>query len=521
MKSWRKLYLVGVAGAAILFYLGVAALQTAPGFPLDDAWIHQVFARNLGLHGQFAYNPGQVVAGSTSPLWSLLLAPAYWFGNDFYKLWAYLLGGLCLALTAHEVFHLSLLLFKPTSGGQRTGEAWAAALFTLFEWHLVWAAASGMETLLFTFLSLWLVRLWLETERSEIALVASKPFPKYFALGLVGGLLTLVRPEGLVLLALIGLESGRKWFFNSQNPRNPAILAAKWAGLGGGGLLLIVPYLLFDYASSGSPLPTTFYAKSNGYASNLTLESTFNYLVAACGEMVSHSSLLFLLMLGAGYALILLAQAGARTIMGQVDWRLLVWPLVMLWLYALRLPVTYQHSRYLIPLYPFLILYGVWAAGRLREYLITLHLAKVAMAIPLLVGLALAITFYYGAITYQSDVQIINDEQVQVGQWLHDNTPPDALIASHDIGAIAYFSGRRIVDTAGLVSPEFAPIVRDEPAILAKLQTAGVNYFALMPNWYPNLYQQLSAQKRQIFQPGQIYLTQFGPGNLMRVFKLP
>ncbi len=520
MKSWSRLYLVGAAGAAIVFYLGMAALQTAPGFPLDDAWIHQVFARNLGLHGQFAYNPGQVVAGSTSPLWSLLLAPAYWVGGDFYKVWAYLVGGLCLALTAREVFRLSLLLFKPAAGGLRTTEAWAAALFTLFEWHLVWAAASGMETLLFTLLSLWLVRLWLETERTEVALIASKTLPRYFALGLVGGLLTLVRPEGLVLLALIGLESGRKWVFNSQNPRNPAVLGAKWGGLSGGGLLLIVPYLLFNYASSGSPLPTTFYAKSNGYASNTSVESTFNYLVAACGEIVGHSPMLFLLMLGAVYALILLTQPSVRATLGQVDWRLLAWPLVVLMLYALRLPVTYQHSRYLIPLYPFLILYGVWAAGRLHEYLLTLHLAKVAMAIRLLLGLAVTATFYYGAITYQSDVEIINDEQVQVGQWLHDNTPPDALIASHDIGAIEYFSGRRIVDTAGLVSPEFASIVRDEPAILTKLQTAGITFFALMPNWYPNLYQQLTAQQRQVFQPGQTYLAQFGPGNLMRVFKL-
>ena len=47
-------------------------------FPLDDAWIHQVYARSLALGCGFAYNSGQPEAGSTSPLWSLLTAPAQW-----------------------------------------------------------------------------------------------------------------------------------------------------------------------------------------------------------------------------------------------------------------------------------------------------------------------------------------------------------------------------------------------------------------------------------------------------------
>ena len=44
------------------------------GLALDDSWIHMVFARNLSAGDGYSFNPGQPVSGSTSPLWTLLLA---------------------------------------------------------------------------------------------------------------------------------------------------------------------------------------------------------------------------------------------------------------------------------------------------------------------------------------------------------------------------------------------------------------------------------------------------------------
>jgi DNA-binding LacI/PurR family transcriptional regulator len=56
-----------------------------------------------------------------------------------------------------------------------------------------------------------------------------------------------------------------------------------------------------------------------------------------------------------------------------------------------------------------------------------------------------------GAAAFAADVAIINSEMVAVAQWLERNTPPDALIAAHDIGAIGYFTGRPLLDLAGLI----------------------------------------------------------------------
>ena len=49
---------------------------------------------------------------------------------------------------------------------------------------------------------------------------------------------------------------------------------------------------------------------------------------------------------------------------------------------------------------------------------------------------------------------------IKIGQWLHENTSQDDAVLVADIGAIGYFSERKICDAAGLVSPELLPLSR-------------------------------------------------------------
>jgi hypothetical protein len=48
------------------------------------------------------------------------------------------------------------------------------------------------------------------------------------------------------------------------------------------------------------------------------------------------------------------------------------------------------------------------------------------------------------------------------GRWLERNTPPDAVVATPDIGAIGYYSRRRVVDLAGLITPAMVPHLERE-----------------------------------------------------------
>jgi hypothetical protein len=84
----------------------------------------------------------------------------------------------------------------------------------------------------------------------------------------------------------------------------------------------------------------------------------------------------------------------------------------------------------------------------------------------------------------------VQDIDVALGQWLAENTPPDALIAADDIGAIGFLSGRRIVDMNGLISPEMWTAVR-QPVGLPRdreltrlLSQSQPDFMAAFPLWH-------------------------------------
>lgn len=92
-----------------------------------------------------------------------------------------------------------------------------------------------------------------------------------------------------------------------------------------------------------------------------------------------------------------------------------------------------------------------------------------------------------GAQAYAQDVAIIETEMVASARWIAVNTPPNALVAAHDIGALGYFGGRKIIDLAGLVSPEVIPFIRDEVKLANYLDNQHVDYLETFPSWYPYL----------------------------------
>ncbi|MEZ6074072.1 MAG: hypothetical protein R3C10_28290, partial [Pirellulales bacterium] len=62
-----------LAIGSVVGYTIIAASLDAVGFPLDDSWIHQTYARNLADFGEWSFVPGTPSAGSTAPLYSTLL----------------------------------------------------------------------------------------------------------------------------------------------------------------------------------------------------------------------------------------------------------------------------------------------------------------------------------------------------------------------------------------------------------------------------------------------------------------
>jgi hypothetical protein len=229
----KRALIVFLALLAAGLYVGLSSAGGQAGFPLDDSWIHQTYARNLAETGRWEYVPGQVSAGSTAPLWTLLLAVGYFLRLP-YLLWAYLMGGLCLAWVG-----LAGMALWQTLWPQHRKYGWLAGVVLVFTWPLVWAAASGMETVLFAALALQILVLysWLAAGSPANRSISNNRLTA--VLGFLCGLLILVRPDGLGLLLLIlaGL-----WLVTANNRLRLAyaavfILAA---------VLPLLPYFAFN-----------------------------------------------------------------------------------------------------------------------------------------------------------------------------------------------------------------------------------------------------------------------------------
>ena len=55
-----------------------------------------------------------------------------------------------------------------------------------------------------------------------------------------------------------------------------------------------------------------------------------------------------------------------------------------------------------------------------------------------------------------TDSAAIHTMNVQPGQWIAENTPPDAVVGVNDAGALKYFSKREVVDLLGLNNKDAA-----------------------------------------------------------------
>lgn len=471
-----------IVGAGFLYRFGMHAydLNGRPGFPLDDPWIHLQFAKNLSGYGSFSYFKNEMVtAGSTSPLYTILLAGGFFFTSNEMIL-SYILGIAFLLLAAFFMFRI-LSLHDParTAGGDLVRGA--PLLLLLLEPRMQWAAFSGMETTLFICLLL----------ASTFSYLARRAVP----FGLTAGLLFWARPEAVLFFIAVAVDVlyHARWVANPRIKKKarPAISESiAWlkpslviAGICVGG------YVLFNLFLSGSILPNTYAAKVKYYSSSLTAEFP--------GEVLGF--------LASGHMSIPAALAGLFLV--RVFFKLfrrepqahLLFPLFtigMFLAYWVKLPFLYQEGRYLMPVIPFVIL---MAAAGLRDVIeIGRRRFRMRRRAEVVVQTALVLTvavlFVSSSGTKSEEFALtcryISERQVRTAHWLREHTPENAIVATHDIGAIAFYSGRRIVDMVGLVSPEMIESIGSLSRLHQFLVNNNVTHVAVLRNWFEIVNQQ-------------------------------
>jgi hypothetical protein len=332
--SWRNRSILFFTSFLLISgYLLISKLYFRPGFPLDDAWIHQTFARNLALYGEWSFLPEQTSAGSTSPLWTGLQAVGYIFGLSPI-VWSAFTGGLALFFTGLVCEQM----WRMIATASKKYSLPLAGLLVISEWHLIWASVSGMETMLFILFICLTLRTLIQPER------------KWIQAGLLTGLAVWVRPDGITLLGpvlFILLMSRLSW----QNTLLNLLLIC--LGLG----LILVPYFMFNHWLDGFILPNTYFAKQAEYAASLQGPILFRWV-----------RLFSQIQIGIGLALLPGFIVHTFRAFQRKDWwsiAAVLYVMGYILVFAVRLPVTYQHARYLMPVIPVYVLLGFQDLWRL------------------------------------------------------------------------------------------------------------------------------------------------------------
>ncbi len=478
--------LAGLAYLAVELYL-----VGRPGFPLDDSWIHLQFARNLAAGQGLSYNPGELVTGSTAPLWTALVSALFLLPGSV-VLWTELLGLALYVAGIDATWRLGRAL------GLTRGLAGLAAGLTLATGPLLWSALSGMEVPLFVLLSLWGMVLHIG-EREAAQSPVDTPLPARPPLALaVLALAVLARPEGALLLVLAVVDRLLVW------RREGGTLALRRPpfrdialGLGLALCVLAGPLLFYRWAG-GSFLPTTFAVKGGDGARRLL--PNLQYVHVVLGILMRDQPYMTLLA-GAG-AVALARRLGTRRDRGLLP---ALWVIGLPLAYSLVSPlgrglIAGNFGRYYFPLFPPLVVLGTLGiapaaaalAGRVRDGRSRLPAGALAVALLLWPTLTSALQ---GAGRYAQNVANVEDSDVAIARWLGPRLDPRALLAVNDIGALKYLLPNRVVDLVGIASPELRREVAEQTAagtpwdqaMLASLERRRPDYFVIFPSWFPTL----------------------------------
>lgn len=500
---------VGPAAEILLLALvsglgaGIFAAMAPVGFPLDDAWIHLQLARNLSAGQGFGLNPGEPVSLSTAPLWTLLVALLHALPWDIVT--AVKTAG-ALLLFGNAV----LVRYLAQQWG--LGRSWAllAGLVVGLTPRFLWASQAGMEILLYTLLATGGLTLHLRTFAAA---------PSAWGTGILA-LAVLARPECAILFPLVVVDRWRA----GGDLGDVCALYWRHALLFA---VLLIPWALFNYRYGGGVLPNTYYAKVGSYGLLGALgdgawmrvgAALLLYPLEQMQELVRFS-------IENNVVLTVAAPLGLLAMLKKGRGGSWIIPLVLIGFPILRgllapfKGATFQQGRYAAYLVPLLTVVGLvglketWGllqsglsypvARRWRRWLVRLTWV-------LVLGNLLVLGARQGR-DYAAHVTDINQMHVEMGRWLQANTPADAVVATNDIGAIAYFSDRRILDVVGLATPEvlgfLEPGVPADLGVLRFLEQAQPDYLVILPNWYPQL-----AEMRHLFRP--LHAIEVGPGTI-------
>ncbi|MFA5038715.1 MAG: hypothetical protein WC732_03435 [Candidatus Omnitrophota bacterium] len=445
--------------ALSVFFLSRGPLDPKPfiGFPLDDAWIHFDFSRNLASGNCFGLNPQEPSSGSTSPLWVLLLAGFFNLGVPF-EISGIALGMLFLFLTALVIYKMAFLITEDS----RT--AFISSILVLVCGRFLWGVFSGMEVALFSFLSALGIMLHLKNiPQGRLSLLPAVVF----------GLASLSRPEGHLLFALAFVDLAARNFRRKQGLRWMAGYLVIYAAL-------VLPYMVFSWLLTHKLICSSYYSKM-----------LFTWRVSALPYLKGYVKYIF----WDNPFLALFLISGLRYSLSRRCYLLVAW-MVLYPLAASQVsPILIHHARYQMPLIPLYAMVGYFGLRRLFSRR-TAHVYLV-----LVVVWGLFQVNIWGQ-RYTKDALSFYKQHFQVAGWLREHTAPAEAVATNDIGILSYATGRKVVDLCGIINPDIINILSSDshPRFQRRmlwhyLARHRVKYLAFYRSWFPWMYDERCLKK--------------------------
>lgn len=399
-KLWLWLAVAGIILLAVLsFYRHYRPEQ------IDDAWITYRYARNMAQGNGYVYNPGERVQGTSTPLFTLMLAGLALMGADIPAA-SSVIALLSVGLTCLVVFFWLRRLQSSAAGG-----VGVAILLTSTEYMEV--AASGMETAAYILLILLSFYLF-SAEHHRTAF-------------LVGGLCMLMRLDGALVLVVLAAAYG--WKYRSWPTREliiPVALNALWLG--------------FAQIYFGLAPPHSMLAKQYQ-----TGQKLFSFWVLD-QIMVNSYFYWFLAVLGAAFAVLKSKDTG-------------LYPLII-WLggyiFAYSVSQLGQFQWYYTP--P-LVALSIFAAYGIFKIIAVLPVSDGKRVI--VTGMICLIGFlpvfratWAGSQATAFKASGIERARYDGASFAAAYIPRDATIAAGGVGMIGWFTPNYVFDYAGLVSPQ-------------------------------------------------------------------
>jgi len=472
-KAIRILFYILVIVAPVILSLNYVrfAFKTnnVLSFPLDDPWIHLTFAKNLFQYFSFSYFKNEMVtAGSTSPLYTIVLSIMFFINsNEMYI--SYFLGIFFFAASSFAFYKLCNVEFDK--------EIIFALICTgifIFDKWMNFIAGSGMETTMYILILI------------MCAYFYRKRSPVPFAIML--GLIMWTRPDGIafifaliidyILVSIYSKDQINLILFSGNDLKKIFFIFAGIIGL----------YLLMNYALSGSLLPNTYNAKLTYYSPEF--RSRTEFIKYEVWEYFKYGSY-YVVMIGFIAALLKFGFDIYKKTYNQ-NTLYIVFIFTLVFIYWLKLPYAHRFGRYMMPLIPFFILVATIGFRDVAK-IINKHTENALFSKSLFYIWA-GIIFFMGVKNYDetkdlyaNQCKYIYDRQVMAAKWLKTNTNENDIIATHDVGAIGYYSDRKIVDVAGLVTPELISKINDLNYVdyMTKyLKDNNVTYLAFLREWY-------------------------------------